>query len=819
MFEEGKSWSIVLPKFWRCQHGGHEGGRGRGETADARKRPHYRRVHFLAANRNNGEGAVCDRGGAAGGTAVLGRAFLGRTFGVGDRRWTATSAPGTARGRMVGTFRDGRRRLQRPGQANPGRRPVFSAFRRHLPRFGPRKGRPLLNDEELQVFLGCTTHSFGQLSDEWKAWAKAVILSAKVDARGKGTIQRNDAVLYLCQIIRVVEGFQKRITEDSLRGTFVSGLVACGFPPDTDASFSFLRAMGDVQTRGFVAYEDVGWGSEEERLFRLTLAGQRLADNAAIPEPSEIVQAAPDKTAKSRTDLDVIALWQEAQRVLEVLERLADAIGVGRPRRTPYTYSGTCETVPGKEEWHPGVTATTRELLSLMEGMEPKNREHRLFSFVWEYVRHLTVQLAEDTFDYGSGDSQEPCVPDVLAKVRAAICELKSEITELEGHPELKEWRYEQSRRMLLGLKITEESDKQAGGWAKTPERTCDHPSNEPLALTQDEVPPIDTRDDVPAFRKVPASADIAAIAERLEAVQPMPSETAESRTDRPDYVSLWQDASEVLNLAQELRSVVSELDQWENDEGLWGRATGIPNFREVTIAEITAAAQVIETLRKKPQFADTGDCLFPGTRDDTVDNVNIAIHAVFSFAEGITTRIGLDRFDADGYPIRNDCNRCYILVKNLKEQLGKLEALPEVTSHMARMARDKLRQRMGDSLGLQENTPAASSSVASDVNTAPDTVATPAASKPTNRDSKDTCPIGEFDPPLSHVDLAIRYGRDPEATRKMLDRWRKRNGDGWHEVDNRKQNEPKYLYRLSAVRTLFEERPSGNVSGDRPAE
>jgi hypothetical protein len=446
-----------------------------------------------------------------------------------------------------------------------------------------------LNDEELQVFLGCTTHSFGQLSDEWKAWAKAVILSAKVDAHGKGAIQRNDAVLYLCQIIRVVEGFQKRITEDSLRGTFVSGLVACGFPPDTDVSFSFLRAMGDVQTRGFVAYEDVGWGRDEERLFRLTLAGQKLADSAAIPEPSETAQ--------------------------------------------------------------------------------------------------------------------------------------------------------------------------------------------------------------------------------------PMPSETAERRTDRPDYISLWRDASEVLNLAQELRNVVSELDQWENDEGFWGTATGIPNFREVTTAEITAAVQVIEALHKEQRFADTGDCLFPGTGDDTVDNVNVAIHAVFSFAEGITTRIGLDRFDTDGYPIRNDCNRCYILVKNLKDQLGKLEALPEVTSHMARVARDELRQRMNDSQGLRENTPAASSSVTSDVNTAPDTVATPTASKPTNKDSKDTCLVGEFDPPLSHIDLATRYGRDPEATRKMLDRWRKRNGDGWHEVDNRRQNEPKYLYRLSAVRTLFEERPSGNVSGNRPAE
>ncbi|HEX2473274.1 MAG TPA: hypothetical protein VHK01_00930 [Lacipirellulaceae bacterium] len=59
-------------------------------------------------------------------------------------------------------------------------------------------------------------------------------------------------------------------------------------------------------------------------------------------------------------------------------------------------------------------------------------------------------------------------------------------------------------------------------------------------------------------------------------------------------------------------------------------------------------------------------------------------------------------------------------------------------------------------------------------------------------------------DPLLTHIDLAIRFKRDKEATRKLLERWRAQNGDGWMETVDRRQNEPKYLYQLSAVRSLF---------------
>lgn len=51
---------------------------------------------------------------------------------------------------------------------------------------------------------------------------------------------------------------------------------------------------------------------------------------------------------------------------------------------------------------------------------------------------------------------------------------------------------------------------------------------------------------------------------------------------------------------------------------------------------------------------------------------------------------------------------------------------------------------------------------------------------------------------------LAERFGLSGGALTKALQRWRGKNGDGWHEVENRKPREPKYTYRLSAVMPLI---------------
>jgi hypothetical protein len=82
---------------------------------------------------------------------------------------------------------------------------------------------------------------------------------------------------------------------------------------------------------------------------------------------------------------------------------------------------------------------------------------------------------------------------------------------------------------------------------------------------------------------------------------------------------------------------------------------------------------------------------------------------------------------------------------------------------------------------------------------------------------SEDTEP----DPMLSAADLANHYHLAPEPLRKTLDRWRAKNADGWSEVTDRKPREPRYLYRVSAVRSVIEKlqrQTSGETSGERPA-
>lgn len=49
-------------------------------------------------------------------------------------------------------------------------------------------------------------------------------------------------------------------------------------------------------------------------------------------------------------------------------------------------------------------------------------------------------------------------------------------------------------------------------------------------------------------------------------------------------------------------------------------------------------------------------------------------------------------------------------------------------------------------------------------------------------------------------VDLAAALGLPAEALRKRLDRWRKRNEDGWQETTEPRAGEPRYVYRESAV-------------------
>lgn len=67
-----------------------------------------------------------------------------------------------------------------------------------------------------------------------------------------------------------------------------------------------------------------------------------------------------------------------------------------------------------------------------------------------------------------------------------------------------------------------------------------------------------------------------------------------------------------------------------------------------------------------------------------------------------------------------------------------------------------------------------------------------------------------------THVRLAEIFNVEKEALRKRLDRYRVRRLDGWKVNEDRRPNEPKYLYMLNDVRGIITEL---QASSQRPAK
>jgi hypothetical protein len=67
-----------------------------------------------------------------------------------------------------------------------------------------------------------------------------------------------------------------------------------------------------------------------------------------------------------------------------------------------------------------------------------------------------------------------------------------------------------------------------------------------------------------------------------------------------------------------------------------------------------------------------------------------------------------------------------------------------------------------------------------------------------------------------THDYLAKTYGVGKEALRKRLDRYRQQNMNGWKEDEDRRPREPKYLFRLKAIRGIIEDL---QASSERPAK
>jgi hypothetical protein len=66
---------------------------------------------------------------------------------------------------------------------------------------------------------------------------------------------------------------------------------------------------------------------------------------------------------------------------------------------------------------------------------------------------------------------------------------------------------------------------------------------------------------------------------------------------------------------------------------------------------------------------------------------------------------------------------------------------------------------------------------------------------------------MSETEGHFSPAELAAKYNVDAEATRKAMDRWRRKHagGDGYTENPDRRPNEPQFLYALRAVALVME--------------
>ncbi|MDA1052660.1 MAG: hypothetical protein O3C40_19565 [Planctomycetota bacterium] len=58
----------------------------------------------------------------------------------------------------------------------------------------------------------------------------------------------------------------------------------------------------------------------------------------------------------------------------------------------------------------------------------------------------------------------------------------------------------------------------------------------------------------------------------------------------------------------------------------------------------------------------------------------------------------------------------------------------------------------------------------------------------------------------MNHRHLAGVLQLESEPLRKRLNRWRKKNGDGWQELTEATSKEPRYLYRVGDVREVLRE-------------
>lgn len=772
-----------------------------------------------------------------------------------------------------------------------------------------------MNDDELQCFLEWSRNQqpFDQLSDDWKVWAKGIIQSAKVDV---DHIKPNDAVLYLCQIMRVFKELRKGISEDVFRGKFISGLVLSGFPPQKDASFFFLRALEEAQKSGYITEEKVDlWqpgmtsGSGWTCFYELTIAGQRLADSA------EITTTCGDLSS-NETD--------------------QPAISSGTPIRWYLFFRGSASSrlIDGERD----DDLDKDDILQLQEW------------HLFDYIDDLTAEEISILFKVLDADYQgilaEDDGPLLNGEIQGSLYEFKA-VCEQDAKKDQVEWirLHRKWSDLDRGYNAFYEFDSFNKGWTieittehnlwessrKTAElirstrcsATVKNKPNQPNTVAQHpdlakpvsdlETPASNSTSSTKGASQPSLTAGLATIIMGCKALQILAQirlfypraisdeETTEIHRQLTDAIEFWLSLEgdtvkgcrdvyvrptpkELLNdetfvLMTTVAMIATNSDQPE----LEGRLDKI--FQQSQIMAVDPVQSIIKRLLDSmifdcreveptvgPEYTNPQRALYllgeywsvlrsaaitasqemmyhvPHPLTPMLVNLRERFKGCFNAIGSINgvedTKDTIERFLA--CLLEGDTIALQACEEYFNEQLAKTEVfIQEAKLLIGRktfdltFAEEAFLKMAREGVKLYEQDTQAQEKAVykylngpqfSEIKNARRTAAKPDAVKQVNIDNtaepeqtkvektnlqSDT----DQNARLSHTELASKYHLDPEAVRKRLDRWRRKNIDGWDEVTERKSRKSKYLYCLSSVKQILENMASGQMSGERPAK
>lgn len=167
---------------------------------------------------------------------------------------------------------------------------------------------------------------------EWAAWAKGLILSAKLPSEPSPRMGDEAATEYACRLLFVLKSYSSEIiTEDRLLAAFAYGLILCGADPAKDSRLWFLKGIDGAKRRGLVLVEDRDFwkpgmrsGSGWVKCFTLTGAGEALVEGVEATSNN----AADAGAISEKRPID------ESKEVLEIAKGARHDVSSNTKKRT-----------------------------------------------------------------------------------------------------------------------------------------------------------------------------------------------------------------------------------------------------------------------------------------------------------------------------------------------------------------------------------------------------------------------------------------------------------------------------------------------------